>query len=141
MRQQVLSDSPEVGVMWSHHNWHAKLRRLQRIVSTCGNDAAADKRHSGQRVNRGQLADGVEQYDLAWAERLRRIRLSFLPPIGPSHPGRTGPFNQRSDCLEPLRMPRRKHQRKLRIHVQQPWPRLQQRSFFALQSAAGHDES
>ena len=72
MRQQVLGDGAEVGIVRAHHDWNAELGRLQRVVSSGGNQAAADEGYRGQRVDRGQLANRVEQNDLAWAERLER---------------------------------------------------------------------
>ncbi len=72
--EQILGDGAEVGVVGTHDDGNAKLRRFQRIVPSGGNQAAAHKGHRGQRVDRGQFADGVEQKDFAGVERLERIR-------------------------------------------------------------------
>ncbi len=66
VRQQVFGDGAEVGVVGAHDDGDAELCRLKRIVSSGGDQAAAHKGHRGERVDRGQLADGVEQNDLAW---------------------------------------------------------------------------
>ena len=62
----------EVRVVRAHHNGHAELRRLQRIVPARRNQAAADKSHAGQRIHRRQFADRVQQHNLAGSQRLQR---------------------------------------------------------------------
>ena len=78
---QAVGDGGEVGVVRSHHDGHAELRRLQRIVPAGRNQAAADERDARQRVDRSQLADACR------AERFRRdearragLRLPLRPP-------------------------------------------------------------
>ena len=70
--EQILGDGAEVGVVRAHDDGNAELGRLERIVPAGRNQAAADEGYGGQRVDRGQLADGVEQNDLAGVERLER---------------------------------------------------------------------
>ncbi len=76
VRAQAVGDGGEVGVVRPHHDRHAELRRLQRIVAARRNQAAADEGHAGQRVDRRQFADRVEQDNLrraaASSARLRR---------------------------------------------------------------------
>ncbi len=92
MRQQVLSNGAEVRVVRSHHDGHAKLRRLQRVVSARRNKAAAHKRDRGKRVDRGQLADGVEKNNLAGSQLVR----SSLPPANANPDRRTQGMPDRS---------------------------------------------
>ena len=81
VRAQVLGDGAEVGVMRAHHDGHAELRRLERIVSAGWNEASADEGHGRQRIDRRQLADGVEQHDLPGAQQLEsRLPASLSNP-------------------------------------------------------------
>ena len=140
MGKQVLRDGPEVEVAGPHHNGHAELRRLQGVVSAGGNQAAADKGDRGQRVDRRQLADGVEEHDLTWAEWLHRAgRLGT--PIGALDPGDGGALKERSDCGEPLWMAGSQHQDELRIGLEKAWPGCKKRGFFPIERTAGNNET
>ena len=62
--QEIFRDGAEIGVVGTHDDGDAELRRLQRIVSAGGNQAPADERHRGNRVDRGQFTDRIEKDDL-----------------------------------------------------------------------------
>ena len=46
VRAQVFGDGAEVGVVRSHHDGHAELCRLQRIVAAGRDEASAHERHA-----------------------------------------------------------------------------------------------
>ena len=87
VRAQALGDRGEIGVMRAHHNRHAELRRLKRIVSARRNQAAAHERHAGQRIHRRQFADAcpAARFPRA-ATAICRLRLPLRPPDPPSSP-------------------------------------------------------
>ena len=140
---QAVSNRGEVGVVRAHDDGDCELGRLEGIVATRGNEAAADKRNRGQRVNRSEFADGVEQNDLAGPERAscRAASRRLSRPVGTPGPKSAGFIKKRGDGAETLGMARREDEDKPRIGGNEPWPCLNERGFFALKRAAGNDES
>ena len=135
---QAVGDGGEVGVMRAHHDGHAELRRLERIVAARRNQAAADERDAGQRIDRGQFANGVEQDDLAGTERARPA-LRLPAPNACTQSCRTSPSRaatapKRSGCRGARTMA------ELRIGWKSMRPRIKERGFFALERAAGDNE-
>jgi len=82
--EQIDGNGAKICVVWTHYDGYAKLRRLKRIVAR-PIQAAANEGYSGQRINRSQLADGVEQDDFAGSERTWRRGPPFGAP-GPRQP-------------------------------------------------------
>jgi hypothetical protein len=56
----------------AHDDGNGELGRLKRVVAARRNEAATDKGNAGERVNRSQLADGVEKDDFTGPERARK---------------------------------------------------------------------
>ena len=127
--------------MRTHHDGHAELRRLQRIVAAGRNQAAADKGHRGQRIDRSQVRRWCR------AGRSGPAASGWIAPVGLRFPIRAPDprdarlLEQRRHCRKALRMARRQHHRQSGIGCEQLRPRFEQRSLFALQRAAGHNKA
>ena len=65
VRAKIVGDGAEIRVVRTHDDGHAELSRLQRVVAAGRDEAAADEGDGGERIDRSQFADGVEQDDLS----------------------------------------------------------------------------
>ncbi len=71
---QAVDDGGEVGVVRSHDDGDRELCRLKRVVAARGNKAAANESHRSQRIDRSQLANRIQQDDLAGTGDVRGAR-------------------------------------------------------------------
>jgi len=126
--------------VWTHHDGNAELSRLERVVTASGNEAAADEGHRGQRVDRGQFADGVEQDDLTGAKGFKRAS-GLRVPIRAPEPWNAGFVEQRSHCAKALWMADGEDHGQFRIGFEQARPGFKECGFFAFERAAGDNEA
>jgi hypothetical protein len=138
-RQQVAGNSAEVGVVRTHDDGNAKLCRFQRIVSTGGNQTATDEGHGGQRVDRGQFADRIEEDDFARMEWARRA-IPLSEPSCAFDPRGSGVLQQHRHCGKPLWVPGREHHGQTRFRFEQPGPGFEKRGFLTFQRTAGDNQ-
>ena len=143
MVAQAVGNGGEVGVVRAHDDGDGELGRLEGVVAAGRNEAATDECDGGQRVNRGQFADGVEQNDLAGFERRADAGCAADDSEGQPerlHHGRPDFSRSAATALKRSGWRGASTSDELRIGGKQAGPRFKERGFLAFERAAGDDE-
>ena len=131
--QEHLGDLGEVGHRRTEHHRPPVHRRLEDVVAAGRHQAAADKGHRRQLIDLRQLADGVEHDDVG-------ARIGVDGQLGPPRGGKALPARDVHHLGEPVGVPRRQDQQRLRLRGLDTAERLQHGPFFPAHRAAGdHD--
>src|SRR6202035_2070121 len=125
-----IHDVARILVVVASHDGNAVEGGLKNIVSTARHQAATDERDGGQRIERSQLPDTVDQKHSA-SER-------FAAPQGTPQHSKAEFLDERRNFRKPLRMPGCKDHHGLRMIGQDVAKRRKQRAFFVLERAATH---